>query len=105
AVKRQREILPELGPVGQDSGANLVEGLDGQAAGIGSRLEHEGRYRTDQHGLGHAPRAVATDIAGDFTTSGGVADVERVLQVERFDERSEERRVGKEGSTRGARCE
>ena len=32
---------------------------------------------------------MAADIAGDFAAAGRVADVDRVLQVERFDERRE----------------
>ena len=94
AVERRAEILEELRAVGEDAGADLVEHLDRQAAGIGGRLQHQRRHRADQHGLGHAFRAVATDIAGDFAAAGGVADVDRVLQVERFDQRREVVGVG-----------
>src|SRR5262249_30967616 len=34
----------------------------------------------------NTPRAVAADAAGDFTAARGMADVDRVLQVERFDQ-------------------
>jgi hypothetical protein len=37
---------------------------------------------------------VAADVAGDFAPARGVADVDRVLQVERFDERREVVGVG-----------
>ena len=37
---------------------------------------------------------MAADVAGDFAAAGGVADVDRVLQVERFDERREVVGVG-----------
>ena len=77
-----------------DAGADLVERLDRQAAGIGRRLQHQRRHRADQHGLGHAFRAVAADVASDFAAAGGVADVDRVLQVERFDERRQVVGVG-----------
>ena len=37
---------------------------------------------------------MATDIAGHFAPARGVADVDRVLQVERFDQRREVVGVG-----------
>ena len=88
------EILEELRAVGEDAGADLVERFHRQAAGIGGRLQHQRRHRADQHGLGHALRAVAADVAGDFAAAGGVADVDRVLQIERFDQRREVVGVG-----------
>ena len=94
AVERGAEVLEELRAVGQDGGADLVEDLDRQAAGIGGRLQHQRRDRADQHGLGDALRAVAADVAGDFAAAGGVADVDRVLQVERLDQRREVVGVG-----------
>ena len=66
----------------------------GSAAGIGSRLQHRGRHGADQHGLRDALRAVAADVAGDLAAAGRVADVDRVLQVERLDERREVVGVG-----------
>ena len=68
--------------------------VDRQAAGIGCRLQHQRRDGADQHGLGHALRAVAADVAGDFAAAGRVADVDGVLQVERFDELREVVGVG-----------
>ena len=72
-----------------DAGADLVEHLDRHAAGIGRRLQHQRRHGADQHRLGDALRAVAADIAGDFAAAGGVADMDRVLQIERSTERGE----------------
>src|SRR5437899_8196782 len=89
AVERCAEILEELRAVVEDASADLVERLHRQAAGIGGRLQHQGRHRADQHGLSHALRAVAADIAGNFAAACGVADMDRVLQVERFNERRE----------------
>ena len=60
--------------------------LPSAAAGIGGRLQHEGRHRADQHRLGDAFRAVAADIASDLAAAGGVANVDRVLQIERLDQ-------------------
>jgi len=37
---------------------------------------------------------VSADVAGDFAAAGGVADMDRVLQVERLDERGEVVGVG-----------
>ena len=78
-----RQILEELRAIGGDAGADLVEHLDRQAAGIGRRLQHQRRDRADQHGLGDRAGAVAADVAGDFAAAGRVADVDRVSQVER----------------------
>jgi hypothetical protein len=69
------------------AGADAVEHLDRRAAGIGRRLQHQRRHRADQHGLGDALGAVAADIARDFAAAGGVADMDRVFQVEFFDQR------------------
>lgn len=89
AVERRAEILEELRAVGEDAGADPVERLHRQAAGIGGRLQHQRRHRADQHGLGDTFRAVAADIAGHFAAARGVTDMDRVPQVERFDERRE----------------
>src|SRR5437660_5915833 len=56
AVERQAKILPELRTVSLDTSAQLVEYLEGQTAGIGSRLEHERWDGADQHRLGHTDR-------------------------------------------------
>src|ERR1019366_7348563 len=66
-----------------------VEDLYWQAARIGRRLQHQRRDRGDQRGLGQAFRAVATDIAGDFATTGGKPDQSRAFEIERFDESRE----------------
>ena len=43
----------------------------------------------DQHGLGYTLGAVATDVASDFATARGVADMNDVLQVESCDQRGQ----------------
>ena len=48
-------------------------------------MEDQWRYRADQHGLGDTSRAVAPDIAGDFATTRGVADTDRIFQIQCFD--------------------
>src|SRR5581483_7168099 len=73
---------PELRAVGDDRGTQLVERLDRETAGVGGRLQHQRGDGADKHGLGHAPGAVAADVAGDLAAAGGMADVDRVRQVE-----------------------
>jgi hypothetical protein len=82
------QILEELRAVGQDAGADTIEHVDRQAAGVGLRLEHNRRYRADQHCLGDTFRTVTADIAGNFAAARGMTDMDRVLQVERSDERA-----------------
>ncbi len=86
-VERHGEILEELRAVGPHAGTDLVERLHRQAAGIGGRLQHQRRYRADEDGLGDTFGAVAPDVARDLTATGRVADMDRVLQVERFGQR------------------
>ena len=61
----------------------------GRPPGLAARLQHQRRHRADQHRLGDALRAVAADVARDFAAAGRVADVDRVLQIERLDQRRE----------------
>ena len=86
AVEGQAEVLPELRAIGLHAGAELIEGLDRRAAGIGRGLQHQRRDRADQHRLRHPRRAVPADVAGDLAATGGMADMDRVLQVERLDQ-------------------
>jgi hypothetical protein len=58
-----------------------------QAARIRCRLQHQRRNRADQHRLRDALRAVAPDVPRHFTAAGRVPDVDRVLEIERGDER------------------
>jgi hypothetical protein len=88
------EVLEELRAIGLHAGAELVEDLDRQAAGIAGRLEHQGRNRADQNRLRHAPGAVASDVARDLTAAGGMADMDRVVQIELLDELRKIVRIG-----------
>ena len=96
AVERQAEVLPELRPVGLHAVAEPVEHLDRQSAGIGRRLHHQRRYRADQHRLGHAPGAMAADVARHLAAAGGMTDMDRIGQVERLGQRGQVVRVGVE---------
>ena len=86
AVERRCEVREELRTVGGNAGADAVEHLERQAAGIGVRLEHQRHHRAHQHGLGDAPGAVASDVAGNLSAAGRVADQGGAFQVERFEE-------------------
>jgi hypothetical protein len=59
-------------------------------------LSISGGIGADQHGLGDALGAVAADVARHLAAAGGVADVDRVLQVELADELGEVVGVGVE---------
>ncbi len=85
-VEGRAQVLEELRAVREHAGADLVERLPGQAEGIGSRLEHQRRDGGNEHGLGHARRAVSADVPGHLAAAGGVADVDGVLEIERLDE-------------------
>src|ERR1019366_6783835 len=88
------KVLVELRSAGDGAGADFVEDLHWQAAGIGRRLQHQWRDSGHQNCLDHAFRAVAADIAGDFSTASGEADQSRAFEVERFDQSREVIGVG-----------
>src|SRR5207237_946110 len=73
AVEGPAQVLVELGAIGRNAGADLVKRLDRKTAGIGVSLEHQRRYRTEEHCLRHALGAVATDVAGHLAASSGVS--------------------------------
>src|SRR3989442_596852 len=81
------EILVELRTIGTQTGAELIEHLNGEAAWIGRRLEHQRGYRSHQHGLSEARGPVAADVAGHLAAAGGMAHQHRVVQIERVEER------------------
>ena len=83
AVEGFREVVEELGAVGVDLGANVVEGGQGQA------VPQERGDGTDEDSLGDAFGAVVADVAGDFAAAGGVADEDGVVEVEVVDEAGE----------------
>jgi hypothetical protein len=87
------QISKELGTVRQHTGAKLIEVLEGQAARIGRRLQHQRRNGTDQNCFGHALCAVPTDVTRDFAPTRRVTNVNGIPQVERLDQRREVVRV------------
>src|SRR5258706_3671520 len=94
AVERRSQIFEELRAVGEDVGPDLVERLHRQPAGIGGRSQHQRRHRADEDGLRHSLRAVTSEVARNLAAARGVADVDRVIQVERPDQHGEIVRVG-----------
>ena len=77
---RNRAI--ELRAIGHELRLQVVEHLLGKSVWIGGRLEHQRRHRADQRRLRHAALAMPSQIVSDFTATGGMADVNRILQVE-----------------------
>src|ERR1035437_2066504 len=88
------EVLVQLRTAGDGAGADFIEDLHWQAAGISRSLQHQRRDCGDQRRFGQAFRAVATDIAGDFATTRGEAYQSRAFEVERFHESREVIGVG-----------
>src|SRR5258708_4752625 len=93
-VERSAEVFEKLCAIGEDCCTNLVEGIHRQATGIGWGLQHQRRHRADEPGLGDTLCAVATDIAGDFSAAGRVPYMDRVFEVEPFDQLREVVRIG-----------
>jgi hypothetical protein len=83
------QILVELGAIGDAGGANAVEHVDRESAGIGRRLQHERRHGRHERQFGYARRAVPADVACHFTAAHGESDEDRVLQIERLHQRRE----------------
>jgi hypothetical protein len=81
-----KKVSVELRTIRGDASADSIEHIYCQAAGIGARLEHQGRYRTHQHDLGNTFGAMASDVTGDFSAARGMADQDSAVQVEGFDE-------------------
>src|ERR1022692_1786561 len=94
AVEGRAEVLVELGPVGGEAGAEAVEHLDRQAAGVSAGLQHQRRDRAQEHGPGDAGGAVAADVAGYLPATCGVPDQDGVAQVECLDQLGEVISVG-----------
>jgi len=84
--KGRRKVSVELRTIRGDASADSIEHIHCQAAGIGARLEHQGRYRTHQHDLGNTFGAMAPNVTGDFSAARGMADQDSAVQVEGFDE-------------------
>ena len=62
-------------------GLEAVEHGLGHPGGIGVGLQHDRRHGADQHRLGHAALAVAAEIARHLAATGGVSDVDGVVQI------------------------
>ena len=79
-------MAPELCPIRDDAGANLVKLLDRDSSGIARRLQHARRHRAHEHCLRHSLRTMATDVAGHLAAARRVSDMNDVRQVELLDE-------------------
>src|SRR5205807_3103755 len=64
-----------------------VKDFDRETFWVSSRLHHDRRYGTDKDRCRHPLRAMASDVARDFASAGGVPDERDVIEVEHFDDR------------------
>ena len=83
AVERARRKRPvELGPVSGKLGLEIVEHALRQAAGVGVGLHHQRRHRTDQYRFRHPALTVPGDVAHDLAATGGMPNMDGVLEIE-----------------------
>ena len=64
--------------------AKLVEDFHGKAIGILLRLDQEWRDGADEYCFFNSSLAVFRDVASYLAATGGMADVNRVLEVQSF---------------------
>src|SRR5438270_13497122 len=75
-------IIIELGAVSGDLLLKIIEHFFGKTAGIFLSLQHQRRHRAEDRCLRQPTFAVARDVVHDFATTGRMADMHRVLQIE-----------------------
>src|SRR5215510_10794569 len=89
AVKRTAgKVDVELRPIVSKLLAQTVKHLDRQATRVGRRLEHQRRHCAYQHELRDTTLwlPMAGDVTCGLSTSGGMADVDRIAQIEMLDD-------------------
>src|SRR5690606_17977450 len=84
----------ELGPVAPHVFAHVVEELARDAGGVVGTLHQARRDGADEDYARHALAAVPTDVAGDLSAAGRVADQHHVPEIEFFDDTGEVVGVG-----------
>src|SRR6266550_4787004 len=77
-----RQVVIELGPVGEQLGLEIVEHRFGQAYRIGRGLHHQRRHGADDRRLRYILIAMTAEITHHLSAAGRVADVNCILQVE-----------------------
>ena len=77
-----RQVAIELRAIGRELRLQAVEHFFWKAARIRRGLDHQRRYGTDQRGLRHPALAMPRQIVRDLATAGGMADVNRVFEIE-----------------------
>src|SRR5258706_526882 len=85
SVKRERDVLVELRPVGREGCPKAVEGRDGLTNRILFRFQHKRWHGADQHGLSNTLAAVTAEIARDLATAGGMPNNDGIVEIERFE--------------------
>src|SRR5262245_31826532 len=76
------QIIVELAAVGGELRLEIVEHRLRQSEGICRRLQHKRRHGADVSRLRHAAFAVAREIVHPLAAACGMADMDRILQVE-----------------------
>ena len=90
AVERAgRHVVIELRAIGGELRLKSVEDLLGQTARIGRRLHHQRRHRADDGRFRHPAFAVARQIMHHLAAASGMADMDRVFQIQMFGQRRE----------------
>src|ERR1700730_1666824 len=86
AVERHAEVSEELATVGFYSRTNLIDNFERQTVGIRFSLQQQRWDGSDQYHFGGSFGAVTADVTSYFATAGRMANVNRILEVQRFDE-------------------
>src|SRR5579859_2664849 len=82
AVERtRRDVSEELCTISGKRGTEAVEDLDRETARVGRGLDHDRRDGADQDRLGNTPLPVSRHVAGDFTATGRMPDVDGAPEV------------------------
>src|SRR5260370_34464104 len=83
SVKRERDVLVELRPVGRECCPKAVEGRDGLTGRLLFRFQHERWHSAYDHRLADTFSTVATQVASDFTTARGMPNRDGVARIAR----------------------
>src|SRR4029077_3139080 len=87
--RSRRQIVIELASVCGELRLEIVEHCLGESKRICRGPQHQRRHSTDERGPCHAAFAVTGEIVHNLAAARGMADVNRILQVEVSDHRRE----------------
>src|SRR5271167_41429 len=81
-VERKGNVPVKLRPILRILGSQVIENLDRCASRIFVCLQHQRWNGADEHSPADTFCAVATDVTGNFSTAGGMSNVDCIFQVE-----------------------